>query len=190
MEVKNIVDKILEDAKLESENVLRTAKKICQNKTKEVDEIIKNELDLTTQTLKETKRELTKNFKSRLVLEKKKIETQFNRTLLKSFKSYLYDYFLTMNAKTKLSFVNSILKKEAGRGDTVYVLLKNVSKSQIENLKIVKDLKLKIKEGETQGLIISSKKYDATFLISDLLGDYVDNHEWEILDQILNDKDI
>ena len=190
MEVKNIVDKILEDAKLESENVLRTAKKICQNKTKEVDEIIKNELDLTTQTLKETKRELTKNFKSRLVLEKKKIETQFNRTLLKSFKSYLYDYFLAMNAKTKLSFVNSILKKEAGRGDTVYVLLKNVSTSQIENLKIVKDLKLKIKEGETQGLIISSKKYDATFLISDLLGDYVDNHEWEILDQILNDKDI
>ena len=38
--------------------------------------------------------------------------------------------------------------------------------------------------------LISSKKYDATFLISDLLGDYVDNHEWEILDQILNDKDI
>ena len=80
------------------------------------------------------------------------------------------------------------MKKEAKEKDTISVFYSGVSASDIENLKIVKNLNLKVKMGVDEGVVISNSSYDANFLVYDLVSNFVTNNENAILNQILENK--
>lgn len=188
MDVKNITDKILQDVEIESKKITQKANLTAKEKTQETNEIIERETRELKDKLLSYKKQAEATYKSKLNLEKKKKDIAFNRALLASFQEYLYKYFLGLSKTKKLKHLTSILKKEAKEKDTISVFYSGVNASDIENLKIVKNLNLKVKMGSDEGVIISNSSYDANFLVYDLVSNFVTNNENAILNQILENK--
>ena len=81
-----------------------------------------------------------------------------------------------------LALVEKLLKENAEENETLLFNIKNVTKDDIESLKITKSLKLKVEKSksENQGIVLSNNKCDKNLLFKDLVFYAFDNNQAEI----------
>ena len=151
-----IIDKAEEDARLKQEKT----EAICQEKDAQIVE----------------------RFKTLSRIEGNKIILKKKQQILKDLQIKALDVLLSFDKKEMLALVEKLLKENAEENETLLFNIKNVTKDDIESLKITKSLKLKVEKSksENQGIVLSSNKCDKNLLFKDLIFYAFDNNQAEI----------
>lgn len=182
MQVDKIVEKIIDDAKQQVEQI----KLDTTTQTKEIKKQAQNEVKaMEKQVLAQSKKYDEKTKKHFEILSKidcSKLLLQQKQQILQDIKDQTIEKINCVEKREILKFVEKILKENAVEKDNVKVLFKNCSCQDVKTLSIVKKLKLKVVKGEDLGVVISNESYDKNFSLVSLVNEKFECQKSKIID--------
>ena len=184
MQGKIIADQIVFDAKAQAKKIAEKTQILVDDlRTKYLD-YVAMQTEALNKKLKDAEDSLEQSYASNFKIEKTKIVYKVKQEILFCLKQKALDEMLAFDKKKKLKFVDTLIKYNAEKGETLYINYPGLSLIDIKNMSITKKLSLKVLKGSDIGLILSSDKMDKNLLFSSLINSAYEKHEKEISDLI------
>jgi len=179
-----IADQIIFDAKAQAKKIAEKTQVLVDDlRTKYLD-YVSSQTEILNQKLKDAQDSLEQSYEANFRIEKTKIVYKVKQEILFSLKQKALEEMLSFDKKKKLKLVDSLIKYNAEKGETLYINYPGLSLTNIKSMPIVKKLSLKVLNGSDIGLILSNDKMDKNLLFSALINSAYEKHEKEITDLI------
>ena len=178
-----IVKRILSDAKNKADEVVLQAEekaKAIVDSAKEYSDKKQNETAMKAQ---EKSQQIFDRYETLSRIEGNKILLNKKQNVLKDLKNQALDVLLGLDKKEKLKLIEKLIKDNAEKEETVLLNVKGLTISDVEELKVVKSLSLKVEKNKVEnqiGIILSSKTCDKNLLFADLIENAFENNQLEI----------
>lgn len=178
-----IVKRILSDAKNKADEVVLQAEekaKAIVDSAKEYSDKKQNETAIKAQ---EKSQQIFDRYETLSRIEGNKILLNKKQNVLKDLKNQALDVLLGLDKKEKLKLIEKLIKDNAEKEETVLLNVKGLTISDVEELKVVKSLSLKVEKNKVEnqiGIILSSKTCDKNLLFADLIENAFENNQLEI----------
>ena len=185
MQGKIIADQIIIDAKAEAKKIADKTQVLVDDLREKYLDYVSAETEELNKRLKEEEERLEQSYASNFRIEKTKIVYKIKQEILFSLKQKAIEEILQFDKKKKLKFVDTLLKYNAEKGETLYINYPGLTLADIKKMPIVKKLSLKVAKGSDLGLILSSDKMDKNLLFESLVDVAYEKHEKEITSLIL-----
>lgn len=165
---KAIINKILDDARIEQNEILDNARAICDNKIAEANEFSVEYEKAQTEILEKEISAIISGKVLNAELDVKKAILQGKRNLIDEVFDGVKAKLSKLDKKTYCDFVNKLIAENADLSDEIILSCDNVLKDSDISESVIKDKKLKIssKRGDFKGgvyLIGNTSDKDLTF---------------------------
>ena len=148
-----IVKRILSDAKNKADEVVLQAEeraKAIVNSAKEYSDKKHSETVLKAQ---EKSQQIFDRYQTLSRIEGNKIILNKKQNVLKDLKNQALDVLLGLNKKEKLELIEKLIKENATEGETAVLNVKGITVKEVEELKVVKSLKLKVEKNKVDSQV-------------------------------------
>ena len=175
-----IVDRILTDAKIQAEEMGRSAEKQLAQMQSEELSWQKEKSRETAKRLKQKEKEISSATNVSAKIECKKVELQYKASLLEKVKQKVLLELCNIKKTQAKKFFENLLNENAEKGDKVFWKCECLNEKDILSLATVKKLSLEVEKGEKEGLFLSGEKCDKNLLFETLIEGYISNNLKEI----------
>lgn len=180
MQGKIIADQIILDAKSQANLIAKKAQKEIDGMREDYLAFVTKENEDINRRLDERENEILEGQKVSIRIEKNKILFRKKQEILFDIKQQAKEEILKFNKKKKLKLVDTLVKYNAEKGETLYINYPGLALTDVKALSVVKKLKLKVVKGSDLGIVISSETIDKNLLFDALIDDAVEKREKDI----------
>ena len=178
-----IVERILSDAKNKADEVVLQAEEKAKAIIDSAKEYSDKKQKETVVKAQEKSQQIFDRYETLSRIEGNKILLNKKQNVLKDLKNQALDVLLALDKKEKLELIEKLIKDNAEKEETVLLNVKGLTISDIEELKVVKSLSLKVEKNKVEnqiGIILSSKTCDKNLLFASLIENAFENNQLEI----------
>ncbi len=186
MDSSRIVEKIMQDARKKVDEIKKDTKIQTDLILKDAREKIEKEKRESSRSVQQELKSLKENYEVSLSLEKKKRLLSVKQEVLQELKARVVDEFQKLDKKTKLKYIETLLKDNAKEKDTVEICLKDITKKDVLGLKVSAKLNLQVVMGEDVGIKIMSTYYDTDLLLDSIVEGLIKKNEKQLMELLFN----
>lgn len=186
MDSSRIVEKIMQDARKKAEDIKAESKIQIDLILKDAKEKREKEKKENNKSVQQSLKSLRESVEVSLSLKKKKMLLSVKTEVLQALKTKTIDRFQKLDKKTKLKYIEKLIKEHAKTGDSVEICFQNITKKDVMGLSVCKKLKLQVVDGENVGLKVLSTYYDTNLLLDSIVTDKIKEKEKQLTDLLFN----
>lgn len=183
-----ITARILQDAEVKAQEIKNSYELKSKAALLEAQDFANQKKKECKQLAKERQVEIKDKYSTLARIEGNKIVLQSKQKVLKSIKEGALDFLCALNKTQTLKLVESLIENNAEKDDEVLFNLNKVNLEDIEKIKIVKTLKLNVKQDKDldYGIMLCGKNVDKNLLFKTLIENTYLENESEICFKLFN----
>ena len=179
-----ILERIIEDANIESKHIIDSANveiENLKNNLVDFDNSLKQKYELEIDKFKEKNQEY---YESNLEFSDRKLSLEVKNNVINDLKNKAYEKIINFSKSEMLEFIEKILVQNAEKNEILYYNIDNIGDDDLAGLETVKNLNLLIiKNAEIEkGLLISTKIYDKNLSFKNLIQELFNKKQKEIFE--------
>ena len=144
MQGEVIVNRILNDAKLKANEILENANSKVEEINLEIEEYANKKSNEVATKLEETSKQIKDRYATLARIDGNKIILKSKQNVIKDLKKEALNALLQLNKQELIVFIEKIIKSNASENEVLLLNIANISISDVQELEIVKNLKLNV----------------------------------------------
>ena len=189
MQGEVIVNRILNDAKLKADEILANANSKVEEINLEIEEYANKKSNEVAIKLEEASKQIQDRYATLARIDGNKIILKSKQNVIKDLKKEALNALLQLNKQELIGFIEKLIKSNASENEVLLLNVANISISDVQELEIVKNLKLNVQENKNKkqiGIILCSEICDKHLLFDQLIADILEQNEAEINNLLFN----
>lgn len=188
VQVDAITNRILQDAEARVQEIKNDCELKCQAILLDANNYAKQEQKKCKDLAKIKQKEIEDKYLTLAKIEGNKIVLKAKQNALEGVKQKALEFLCAQNKLETINFVEKLIEKNAEKSDLVAFNLKDVKEEDLEQIKCVKDLGLKVKFDKDLdfGVLLCGKNCDKNLLYKTLVDNAFSQVEKEICFKLFN----
>ena len=177
-----ILNRILEDAKKESKQIIDLANAEIENLKNNLNEFDKQLNQKTTIELEKYKEKCIENYESNLKFNKSKIVLEVKNNVLDELKNKAIEKIKSLKKNEMIAFLSKIIEQNAENNEILKHNISDIEDTDLIELDIVKRLNLQVKKDSLIecGIMLSTEIYDKNLSFKNLAKELFNEKQKEI----------